>query len=78
VGTDGDERRLDCTPEQGQFLVLRPNQALFREMYELLLKGLDDELDDDTVIIRIVPESTPCRIISVAINDDDDDDDNED
>ena len=73
VGTDGNERSLNCTPASNQFLVLRPNQALFREMYELLLKALDDEFDDDAVIIQIAPGSSPCRIISVSIADVDDD-----
>jgi hypothetical protein len=73
VGTDGNERSLNCTPARNQFLVLRPNQALFREMYELLLKALDDEFDDDAVMITIAPGSSPCRILSVSIADVDDD-----
>ena len=72
VGTDGDESDLNCTPVQGRYVVLSPSQPLFREMYALLLEGLDD---DHRAIVRLAPESTPCRILSVLLNAADDDDD---
>lgn len=65
VGIDGDERNLDCTPVQGQYVILSPSQPLFQEMYALLLEGLDD---NHQAIVLISPDPTLCRIRSVLLN----------
>lgn len=65
IGTDGDETALDCTPEgQGQYIVLLPNQKLFKEIYASLLAGVTNNL---TMQVRIDENSTVCKALYVTI-----------
>lgn len=65
VGTDGNENLLAvCNPEDGQYLVLRPNQVLFSEIYASLLEGVTW---GRTMIVRVREGVEPCEIAYVVL-----------
>jgi hypothetical protein len=57
---------LDCTPagEPATYIVLLPNQKLFKEIYASLLAGITNDL---TMRVRIDPDSEVCKVAYVTI-----------
>ena len=60
IGTDGDERNLDCSPVSDVYIVLEPDQALFKELYALLLSAVAAEKG---VRLRTNTDGTECRLL---------------
>ena len=68
VGTDGDETHLACVPQGSgaeRYIVLFPNQKLFKEIYASLLAGITHDL---TMRVRIDPDPTVCKVAYVTID----------
>jgi hypothetical protein len=57
---------LDCTPagDPPTYIVLFPNQKLFKEVYASLLAGITHNL---TMRVRIDPDSDVCKVAYVTI-----------
>jgi hypothetical protein len=57
---------LSCTPagDPSTYIVLLPNQKLFKETYESLLTGIANDL---TMKVRIDPDSPVCMVAYVTI-----------
>jgi hypothetical protein len=55
---------LDCTLAGDQYVVLLPNQKLFKEIYASLLAGITSNL---TMRVRIDPDSEVCKVAYVTI-----------
>jgi hypothetical protein len=68
IGTDGDETNLACNPQGSgadRYIVLFPNQKLFKEIYASLLAGITNDL---SMRVRIDPDPAVCKVAYVTID----------
>jgi hypothetical protein len=66
IKMEPDFTGLNCTLAgvPAQYIVLLPNQKLFKEIYASLLAGLTHDL---TMRVRIDPDSDVCKVAYVTI-----------
>ena len=62
IVTVGNENRLACAPTEGRFIRLYPNQALFDQVFSLLLAA---QLSGTEVNVRVNTDGSECRVLYV-------------
>ena len=56
----GDMSQLNCTLDQGSFIVLKDNHARHEEIYSMLLAA---QLANQEVVVRILNNSSDCQLV---------------
>lgn len=59
-----DRNALNCTLQEGRFMVLQPDHLLFREIYSTILTALSTQKE---LIVRIRELSKNCEVLYVRM-----------
>ena len=63
--SDGDMSQLNCTLNQGRFIVLKETNSRYKEIYSMLLSA---QLAQTDVTMRIRENTPDCELIYTMIN----------
>ena len=64
IGTDGDEKQLQCQPTEGVYIILEPTKPLFHEIYSSLLSAA---IRGIRTKVRVNTDGNKCRLIYVVV-----------
>jgi len=66
VAMDSDMSQLDCTLDQGNFIVLKDTNPRHSEIYSMLLAA---RIAKESVVVRIVNGSSDCELAYTMLTD---------